>query len=84
MRDESLYPDPDHYDLHRADTPRYHPVFGGGVHRCLGEQLALGELEEALAAVLDLASSMRLVGERKPLGGFTAVREAFPLMVQID
>jgi cytochrome P450 len=84
MRDASLYPDPDRFDLHRVDTPRYHPVFGGGVHRCLGEQLALAELEEALAAVLDLAPAMQLVGERKPLAGFTAVREASPLMVRID
>lgn len=84
LRDPALYDRPDEFDLHRENLPRYHPVFGGGVHRCLGEQLALAELEEGLDALLDLAADMKLVGERKPLIGFTGVREVSPLIVRID
>lgn len=84
MRDPAIYADPDRFDLHRTDGPKFHAVFGGGPHRCLGEQLALAEMEEALEAVLDLCPTMKIVGARTPLSGFTAVREAHPLIVRID
>jgi cytochrome P450 family 103 len=84
MRDASLYERPDEFDLHRTDGPRFHLAFGGGVHRCLGEQLAWAELEEGLSAALDLVPEMRLVGERHSLGGFTGVREPHPLIVRIE
>ena len=84
MRDPLMFADPDRFDLHRTDGPKFHPVFGGGPHRCLGEQLALAEMEEALEAVLDLCPTMKIVGARTPLSGFTAVREAHPLIVHID
>ncbi len=51
MRDPALYADPDVFDIRRSDHPRWHPVFGGGAHRCLGEALARIELEEGLRAL---------------------------------
>jgi cytochrome P450 len=51
MRDERAYERPDEFDIHRTKSPRLHPVFGYGVHRCLGEALARVELEESLAAI---------------------------------
>lgn len=51
MRDPALYADPDVFDIRRTDHPRWHLVFGGGVHRCLGEALARIELEEGLHAL---------------------------------
>jgi cytochrome P450 family 103 len=51
MRDERVYDHPDVFDIHRTDMPRLHPVFGYGVHRCIGEALARVELEESLAAI---------------------------------
>jgi cytochrome P450 family 103 len=51
MRDERVYDHPDAFNIHRTDMPRLHPVFGYGVHRCLGEALARAELEESLAAI---------------------------------
>ncbi|KMO13616.1 cytochrome P450 [Methylobacterium platani] len=51
MRDPAVYADPDVFDIRRSDHPRWHPVFGGGVHRCLGEALARIELEEGLRAL---------------------------------
>ncbi|MET7245567.1 cytochrome P450 [Methylobacterium sp. EM32] len=54
MRDPALYADPDVFDIRRTDHPRWHVVFGGGVHRCLGEALARIELEEGLRALTRL------------------------------
>ena len=51
MRDERVYDHPDVFNIHRTDTPRLHPVFGYGAHRCIGEALARAELEESLAAI---------------------------------
>ncbi len=84
MRDPELFDRPEEFDLHRKDHLKYHMVFGGGVHRCLGEQLALAELHESLAALLDLAPQLELAEARSPLQGFTAVRIVPPLMVRQD
>jgi cytochrome P450 len=51
MRDERVFDHPDAFNIHRTDMPRLHPVFGYGVHRCIGEALARAELEESLAAI---------------------------------
>ncbi len=51
MRDPAVYSDPDTFDIRRADQSRRHLVFGRGAHRCLGEVLAMVELEEGLAAL---------------------------------
>jgi cytochrome P450 len=51
MRDETAYRRPDMFDIHRADQPRLHPIFGFGAHRCIGEALARAELEESLRAI---------------------------------
>jgi cytochrome P450 len=51
MRDEKVFEAPDTFDIFRTDRQRWHLVFGGGAHRCLGEALARTELEEGLAAL---------------------------------
>lgn len=83
MRDPELYPDPDRFDIRRTGLPKIHPVFGGGTHRCIGEYLARMELEEGLRAVAARHPQMRLVGDRPQPGGFSAVREAKPIIVHI-
>jgi cytochrome P450 len=60
MRDERVYDRPDAFDIHRTDSPRVHPVFGFGAHRCLGEALARVELEESLAAVTARIPQMQM------------------------
>lgn len=61
LRDPEVYSAPDTFDIHRRDHPRYHPVFGAGAHRCLGEALARAELEEALAAFASLAPGSEVI-----------------------
>jgi len=62
LRDPETYADPETFNIHRTDHPKWHPIFGAGAHRCLGEALARAELEEALAAIARLAPNTRLVG----------------------
>lgn len=73
LRDPAVYASPDQFNIHRTDHPRYHPVFGAGAHRCLGEALARAELEETLAAMATLAPEARLI--RAPnLSGVSGAR----------
>jgi cytochrome P450 len=58
-RDPDAYPDPDKFDIARADN--HHQSFGGGRHLCLGAHLARVEAQEAILGLLrrypDLALS---------------------------
>ena len=74
LRDPAVYAEPGRFDIHRDDHPRYHPIFGAGAHRCLGEALARVELEEALAALATLAPEAKLIGPPPQLRGLTAAR----------
>ena len=49
-RDPAVYPDPDRFDITREDAPAM-LTFGGGVHYCLGADLARIELVEALTTM---------------------------------
>jgi cytochrome P450 len=46
-RDPEVYPEPDRFDITRRH-PEPQLTFGGGVHYCLGANLARAELQEAL------------------------------------
>src|ERR1041385_4963691 len=58
-RDPAVYPDrPDHLDITR---PNVRPVsFGGGIHFCLGAQLARIEAEVAIATLLRRIPDLKL------------------------
>lgn len=56
-RDESHFPDPDRWDLHRGADD--HLSFGGGRHFCLGYHLAKMEARIAIEAVLDRLGNLR-------------------------
>jgi cytochrome P450 len=57
-RDPSVYPDPDRLDITRADV---RPLsFGGGIHYCVGAQLARIEGEIAIATLLRRLPELRL------------------------
>lgn len=58
-RDESVFPDPDRFDIHRANSGQ-HLAFGAGVHFCPGSSLARHELSVAWNAILDRLDDLRL------------------------
>ena len=60
-RDPRRYPDPDTFDVRRADARS--PAFGAGIHYCLGAALAKAELEEALAVLVRDVASIELLTE---------------------
>jgi cytochrome P450 len=82
LRDPARYAEPDRFDIRRADHPARHPIFGGGVHRCLGELLARAELEEGLAALAARLPSLQLAGEPPTLTGHAGIRQLSGMRVR--
>lgn len=63
--DETVFDDPDRFDIFRDGPP--HLAFGEGPHRCLGEHLARLETTVAMNALLDRLPDIRLEpGDRDP------------------
>jgi hypothetical protein len=63
-RDPAAYPDPDRLDVTR---PNIRPLsFGGGIHFCLGAQLARIEAEVAIATLLRRFPGLRLDDPEHP------------------
>jgi hypothetical protein len=77
MRDPALYEDADQFNIRRTDHPRWHLVFGGGVHRFLGEALARMELEEGLRALTRRLPHLRTEGwqQIEASGGIRRIAE---------
>lgn len=68
-RDETVFEDPDTFDVRRRRNP--HLGFGKGIHFCLGAPLARLEAEIALREVLSRYRDVRVAGD-EPLEYFTA------------
>lgn len=81
MRDPDAFSNPTEFDLYRM-LPRWHSVFGGGEHRCLGEALARIELEEALAALATLRPHLQLLAQPLTIHGHAGIRKVDELEVQ--
>jgi cytochrome P450 len=81
MRDEKVFEAPDTFDIFRTDRQRWHLVFGGGAHRCLGEALAKTELEEGLAALTARIPPLQLNGEPPEIRGHVSVRRVGAMRV---
>jgi cytochrome P450 len=62
-RDPAVFPDPDRFDVARANA-REHLAFGGGTHLCLGAHLARMEAQEALGALVTRAPALHLTSDR--------------------
>ena len=71
-RDPAIYADADRFDITRNDLPAI-LSFGGGVHYCLGANLARRELAEALTVLTRRLHNAHRVGPApwKPLLGMT-------------
>ena len=69
-RDPAVYDEPDRLDITRTGA-RPMQTFGGGLHLCLGANLARLELTEALAAMTQYMPSLRRSGPApwKPFSG---------------
>jgi len=62
-RDERRYEDPDRFDIMRNSQD--HLTFGHSLHRCLGMNLALLELNSLLTALLARVESFSIVSEKR-------------------
>jgi len=60
-RDPRQFTDPDTFDITRDPNP--HVAFGGGIHHCLGANLARVEGQEALRAITQRFAPFRLATE---------------------
>lgn len=79
-RDETVFADPDRFDLGR--TPNRHVAFGYGPHFCLGAHLARVEITALLDALRRFASHIEVAGETARfhsnfLAGFSRVPVRF-------
>jgi len=66
-RDESVFPQPDEFQLRRPNI-RQHLAFGRGPHMCAGVALARQELRVALEELLNQTSHFEMCGEMKMSG----------------
>jgi cytochrome P450 len=82
LRDPEVYADPDAFNIYRTDHPRWHPIFGGGAHRCVGEALARAEMEETLAVIARLAPQAKLIGDLPQLSP-GAIRQIDQMRVEL-
>jgi cytochrome P450 len=57
-RDETVYPNPDRFDMHRKVSN--HVGFGHGLHKCIGAAFARAELQIAFASLFRRIPSLRL------------------------
>jgi cytochrome P450 len=81
MRDPDVFADPDSFDLARPMS-KWHPVFGGGEHRCLGEALARIEMEEALSALINSRLDLELGDQQLTVHGHAGIRQVDELVVR--
>ncbi|OBB47449.1 cytochrome P450 [Mycobacterium sp. 852002-51961_SCH5331710] len=83
-RDPKVYGDADRFDITRKDAPAI-LTFGGGVHYCLGANLARLELAEALAIMAQRLPTLHRVGPApwKPVLGMTGPT-SLPMEFDVD
>ena len=63
-RDPAMYPDPDRLDITRTNIKPF--SFGGGIHFCLGAQLARIESDVAISTLLQRLPELRLDNVETP------------------
>ncbi|KST65714.1 cytochrome P450 [Mastigocoleus testarum] len=58
-RDETHFPDPDRFDIHREKLAYKHLGFGQGIHRCIGSYLAKVQGRIAIQVLLQRLPNLR-------------------------
>lgn len=81
-RDETHFPDPERWDLHRGADDHF--SFGGGRHFCLGYHLARTEARTAVGGILDRLPNLRLDTARPSQIAGLAFRSPKSLFVHFD
>lgn len=64
-RDESVFPDPDRFDVRRENASEQ-IAFGHGIHFCIGAMLARKEMEVAFERLFDRVADLRLAEGFEP------------------
>ncbi|MDZ3830890.1 MAG: cytochrome P450 [Sphingopyxis sp.] len=64
-RDPAKYPDPDRFDIERANA-RSHLAFGKGIHMCVGNMLSRKEMAVAYSELLKRLADFRLADGHVP------------------
>lgn len=80
LRDPHVFLEPDQFNLVRP-MGKWHPVFGGGEHRCLGEALARIQMEEALGALVNSGLNLELGDQPLQVHGHAGIRQVDELPV---
>jgi len=78
--DPRVHPDPDRFDLDRADKSTL--AFGGGRHFCMGSHLAKVEAQEALRALYGRLGPLRLADGGSERAGIPSFRGFVRLEVE--
>ena len=82
-RDPAVFPDPDRFDVLRANAKR-HAAFAHGPHVCIGMHLARLEAQTAIARVLKRLPGLRLDPEADPAPRGLVFRKPPALRVRWD
>jgi hypothetical protein len=82
-RDPSMFPDPERFDIGRANANR-HLTFSYGTHLCLGQALARAEMAEALQVFVLRFPNMKAAGKPDIASGLSFMRGAERLPVLLN
>lgn len=83
-RDETKFPDPDRFDVHRPNKTS-HLGFSRGPHICIGQHLARVEMTRALNALFDRLPNLRLDPDKpKPVIRGVTLRRPDHIFVKFD
>lgn len=81
-RDPDVYPDPDRFDIGRHAIAQV--SFGDGPHVCLGQFLALAQLQTAVRVLLDRLPGLRLVdADQVRIAGLLGVELRGPSQLRV-